>query len=184
MSERETVGGRAADGPRRRETHVARSGREPTIVPSLLDRLLDDHPDLTHEAASYRVDDLRGLKRSVARDLEALLNSRQEALDDLPEDLAQVRRSLLVYGLPDFTAFSLLGTRDRTRIRRALEDVIAVFEPRLERVWVALEESQGNDRALRFRVDGWLRVEPAPEPVTFDTVLQLTTLAYVVQGRD
>jgi len=178
------AGGRPSDGPRRRTDSVARGGRAPNIVPSLLDRLLDDHPDLTHEAAAYRVDDLRGLKRSVARDLEAMLNTRQEALDELPEDLAEVRRSLLVYGLPDFTAFSLLGTRDRTRIRRALEDIIAVFEPRLERVRVALEDSQGNDRALRFRVDGWLRVDPTPEPVTFDTVLQLNTREYVVQGRD
>jgi type VI secretion system protein ImpF len=163
---------------------MARGDRAPSIVPSLLDRLLDDQPDAPREALSYRVDDLRGLKRSVARDLEAMLNSRQETLGDLPEDLVELRRSLLVYGLPDFTAFSLLGTRDRVRIRRALEDVIVAFEPRLERVRVVLEDSQPNERVLRFRVDGWLRVEPAPEPVTFDTLLQLNTRDYVVQGRD
>jgi type VI secretion system protein ImpF len=163
---------------------MARGDRDPSIVPSLLDRLLDDQPDVAREALPYRVDDLRGLKRSVARDLEALLNTRQEALAELPADLSEVRRSLVVYGLPDFTAFSLLGTRDRARIRRALEDIIAVFEPRLERVRVTLEDSQPNERTLRFRVDGWLRVEPAPEPVTFDTLLQLNTRDYVVQGRD
>jgi len=163
---------------------VARGDRDPDIVPSVLDRLLDDQPDLTHEAVTYRIDDLRGLKRSVARDLEAMLNTRQEALEELPADLVEVRRSLIVYGLPDFTAFSLLGTRDRARIRRALEDIIAMFEPRLERVRVTLEDSQANERTLRFRVDGWLRVEPAPEPVTFDTLLQLNTRDYVVRGRD
>jgi len=163
---------------------MARGDRDPDIVPSVLDRLLDDQPDLTHEAVTYRIDDLRGLKRSVARDLEAMLNTRQEALAELPADLVEVRRSLIVYGLPDFTAFSLLGTRDRARIRRALEDIIAMFEPRLERVRVTLEDSQANERTLRFRVDGWLRVEPAPEPVTFDTLLQLNTRDYVVRGRD
>jgi len=163
---------------------MARGDRDPDIVPSVLDRLLDDQPDLTHEAVTYRIDDLRGLKRSVARDLEAMLNTRQEALEELPADLVEVRRSLVVYGLPDFTAFSLLGTRDRARIRRALEDIIAMFEPRLERVRVTLEDSQANERTLRFRVDGWLRVEPAPEPVTFDTLLQLNTRDYVVRGRD
>jgi type VI secretion system protein ImpF len=162
---------------------MARGDRAPSIVPSLLDRLLDDQPDAPHEALSYRVDDLRGLKRSVARDLESMLNSRQEVLGELPEDLVELRRSLLVYGLPDFTAFSLLGTRDRVRIRRALEDVILAFEPRLERVRVTLEDSQPHERVLRFRVDGWLRVEPAPEPVTFDTLLQLNTRDYVVQGH-
>jgi type VI secretion system protein ImpF len=163
---------------------MARNDRDPTIVPSVLDRLLDDQPDVPREALPYRVDDLRGLKRAVARDLEAMLNTRQEALGELPADLTEVRRSLLAYGLPDFTAFSLMGTRDRARIRRVLEDVIVTFEPRLERVRVTLEESQPNERALRFRVDGWLRVEPAPEQVTFDTVLQLNTRDYVVKGRD
>jgi type VI secretion system protein ImpF len=163
---------------------MARGDRDPSIVPSLLDRLLDDQPDQAREVLPYRVDDLRGLKRSVARDLEAMLNTRQEALEELPADLPEVRRSLLMYGLPDFTAYSLLGTRDRTRIRRAFEDIVATFEPRLERVRVTLEDSQPNERILRFRVDGWLRVEPAPEPVTFDTLLQLNTRDYVVQGRD
>ena len=41
-----------------------------------------------------------------------------------------------------------------------------------------------NDRALRFRIEALLRVEPAPEPVTFDAVLQLNTQKYVVQGHD
>ncbi len=37
---------------------------------------------------------------------------------------------------------------------------------------------------MRFRVEGWLRLDPTPEPVAFDTVLQLTTREYTVQGRD
>jgi type VI secretion system protein ImpF len=127
---------------------------------------------------------IRELKRAVARDLEALLNTRQEALDELPESLEEVRRSLVTYGLPDFTAASLQSSRDRARIRRALEDTIAAFEPRLDRVRIELEDSEGNERAMRFRVEGWLRLEPTPEPVAFDTVLQLTTREYTVQGRD
>lgn len=127
---------------------------------------------------------IRELKRAVARDLEALLNTRQEALTELPESLEEVRRSLVVYGLPDFTAASLQSPRDRTRIRRALEDTIAAFEPRLDRVRIALEESEGSERTMRFRVEGWLRIEPVPEPVAFDTTLQLTTREYTVEGQD
>ena len=127
---------------------------------------------------------IRELKQAVARDLEALLNTRQEALDELPESLEEVRRSLVVYGLPDFTAASLQSPRDRNRIRRALEDTIAAFEPRLARVRITLEESEGSDRAMHFRVEGWLRLEPTPEPVSFDTVLQLTTREYTVEGGD
>jgi type VI secretion system protein ImpF len=161
-----------------------RRPNEFAIVPSLLDRLLDDEPGETRDSASHRAHDVRALKRSVARDLETLLNTRQESLDEVPESLEEVRRSLVVYGLPDFTASSLMSPRDRGRIRRALEDAIAAFEPRLERVRITLEDPAPNERAMRFRVEGWLRVEPAPAPVAFDTVLQLTTREYVVQGRD
>jgi len=73
---------------------------------------------------------IRELKRAVARDLEALLNTRQEALDEVPESLEEVRRSLVTYGLPDFSAASLQSLRDRTRIRRALEDTIAYVRER------------------------------------------------------
>ncbi len=127
---------------------------------------------------------IRELKRAVARDLEALLNTRREALEELPESLEEVRRSLVTYGLPDFTAASLQSLRDVTRIRRALEDTIAAFEPRLDRVRITVEDSEGTERAMRFRIEGWLRLEPNPEPVSFDTMLQLTTREYTVQGRD
>ena len=160
-----------------------RHDREPSITPSLLDRLLDDDPGQPREAVPYRTDDVRGLKRAVARDLETLLNTRQEALDELPESLEAVRGSLLTYGLPDFTAASLLSPRDRATLRRALEDTIVTFEPRLERVRIVLEDPRPTERAMRFRVEGWLRVEPTPEPVMFDTVLQLGTRSYVVQDR-
>ena len=57
-------------------------------------------------------------------------------------------------------------------------------ERRLDRVRITVEDSGGTERAMRFRIEGWLRLEPNPEPVSFDTVLQLTTREYTVQGRD
>lgn len=163
---------------------MLRADHELNIVPSILDRLLDDEPGVSREPLYNRFQDLRQLKKSVARDLEALLNTRQEILEELPSEFAEVSRSLLTYGLPDFTAFSLLNLQDRNRIRRALEQAIAAFEPRLTRVRVTLEPPREHDRNLRFRVDALLRVEPAPEQVTFDAVLQLHTQEYVVRGQD
>ena len=93
-------------------------------------------------------------------------------------------RSRKFVGPSSRTAASLLSLRDRSYIRRALEDAIAAFEPRLDRVRITVDDPQSNERVLRFRVEGWLRIEPVPEPVAFDTVLQLTTREYVVQGRD
>jgi type VI secretion system protein ImpF len=148
-------------------------------VPSILDRLMDDAENdrmLEHFG-------LRALKWAVARDLEVLLNTRQELLVELPADFVDLRHSLLTYGLPDFTALNLASQNDRNRVRRSLEQAVAMFEPRLERVRVSVEAPRPFDRGLRFRIDAVLRVEPAPEPVTFDAVLQLATQECRVEGQ-
>jgi predicted component of type VI protein secretion system len=75
---------------------------ELNIVPSILDRLLAEGP----EPLANHFQTLSQLKQAVARDLEALLNMRQEALEELPPEFVEVRRSLVVYGLPDFTALN------------------------------------------------------------------------------
>jgi type VI secretion system protein ImpF len=160
---------------------MARADFNVIIVPSVLDRLLDNEPQVSKEPASSRTQNLRALRAAVGRDLEALLNSRHETLQDLPNDFVELSRSLLLYGLPDMTSLSLLNHEDRNWMRRSVEEAIEKFEPRLQRVRVALEAPREHDRGLRFRVDALLRVDPTPEPVSFDAVLQLTTQEYVVQ---
>src|SRR3954470_18006227 len=71
------------------------------LVPSVLDRLLDDAPETTTEPARSRAQLLRDLKQSVRRDLEDLLNTRRRHLD-LPPGLAELDHSPLAYGIPDF----------------------------------------------------------------------------------
>ena len=154
------------------------------LVPSILERLLDDAPEVVQEPAYSRFQNLRQLKRAVARDLEALLNTRQEALAEVPAEFVEVSHSLLFYGLPDCTSLNVLSTQDRNRIRRALEQTIATFEPRLERVRVTLDPPRQYERILRFRVEAVLPVRPAPEAVLFDAVLQLNTQEYMVRGQD
>jgi type VI secretion system protein ImpF len=153
------------------------------LVPSVLDRLLDDAPDASQEPVSGRFQSVRELERGVARDLEALLNTRQETLAELPAEFVEVNRSLITYGLPDLSSFSLDSESDRNQVRRVVEQAIANAEPRLDSVRVRLEPPRNHDRGLHFRIDALLRVEPAPEPVTFDAVLQLNTQHYVVRGQ-
>jgi type VI secretion system protein ImpF len=161
---------------------MARSEREThEIVPSLLSRLLDDRPDVSREPLGNHLQNVRQLKDSVARDLEELLNTRQGTLGDLPAEFVEVNKSILVYGLPDFTSFNLFDPGDCNRIRRSLEAAIARFEPRLDRVRVSMDSPNQNDHSLRFRIEALLRLEPASEPVTFDTVLRLETQAYSVR---
>lgn len=155
-----------------------------SMLPSVLDRLLDNEPEAEREQLPYHFQTLQQLKRAVTRDLETLLNTRQERLEELSSEFTEVRRSLVTYGLPDFTTLTLLSANDRNRIRRALEQAVALFEPRLERVRVILQPPRPHDLVLRFCIEALLRVEPAPEPVTFDAMLQLSPQRYMVQGRE
>lgn len=154
------------------------------LMPSILDRLLDDAPGDTTEPPTVRFQTIQQLKDAVTRDLESLLNTRQEAWDGLLLESEELQHSLMAYGLPDFTAYSLLNAHDRQRIRLAIEQTIAAFEPRMLHVRVTLTPPRESDRTLRFSIEALLRLEPAPEPVVFDAILQLNTHNYVVHGRD
>lgn len=159
---------------------MARFDSEIRITSSVLDRLIDHAPDATQEAPASRQKSLRDLKAAVKRDLEWLLNSRQ-VVGGVPEDLKETSHSLAAYGLPDFTGVSLKNSAEQAYVRRTIERAISVFEPRLEDVMVILIPGNNGEQVMRFRIDARLKVEPAPEPVTFDTLLQLDNGQYVVK---
>ncbi len=161
---------------------MARFDNEIRITLTVLDRLIDEEPNVSSEAPATRQKSLRQLKAAVRRDLEWLLNTRQ-MVDGVPPDLKETTRSLATYGLPDFTSYSIKSPSERNRVRRALESAISTFEPRLEDVTVSLDPMHETERIIRFRVDGRLKVDPVPEPITFDTVLQLGSGQYLVQGE-
>jgi type VI secretion system protein ImpF len=150
---------------------MPRTDNEVRITLSVFDRLLDYEPEMSREALPTRTRNLRHLKDSVKRDLEWLLNTRQTP-DDVPDELVEVNKSLAAYGLPDFTSMSTKNPADEKRLRRSLEVAIRNFEPRLENVRVTLEPVDETDRTVRFRIDAQLKVDPAPEPITFDSVWQ------------
>ena len=151
---------------------MARTDNQSHITPSLLDRLLDYEPDATQESPKSRVKSLRELKQSVRRDLEWLLNSRNNP-NEVPEDLEEVNRSLAVYGLPDFTGASVKSPAEQQRLLNSLERAIRIFEPRLTDLRISLDPMFETERALRFRIEAQLNADPILEPVSFDTVLQM-----------
>lgn len=161
---------------------MKRSDHEIRIVPSLIDRLLDDYPDSPWEAPASRQRSLEQLKDSIKRDLEWLLNTRQ-TVAGVPAGLKELTHSLAAYGLPDFSSFIVKSPSDQARMQQILEMAIGTFEPRLENVTVTLVPVDDLEQKLRFRIDARLRVEPAPEPVTFDTVLQATNDQYTVRAE-
>lgn len=161
---------------------MSRFDNEIRITPSVLDRLIDERPDETREAPANRQTSLRLLKLAVKRDLEWLLNTRMIA-EAPPAGLVEVNRSLATFGLPDFTSSTVKGPDDHDRLRHAVEEAVRVFEPRLQDVQVSLEGAAEMERSVRFRIDARLKVDPSPEPVTFDTMLQLQSGEFRVKGE-
>lgn len=169
---------RCGGGPGRHR--VGRDTPMKGFEPSLLEKLFDEEPRVRGGAGTFRSLTLEQYKESVARDLEGLLNSRAAFGEDTLEAWPQCRRSLLTYGLRDFSTISLASGHDRTALCRSLEQAIGRHEPRLRGVRVMLEGSGRGPSALRFAIHALLDVEPAREPVSFDALLQPTTMQYSV----
>ena len=60
-------------------------------------------------------------------------------------------------------------------------DNLTAFEPRLTDVHVTLESTDTVDRRLRFHIEGNMKLDPAPEEISFDTVLELSSGEYKVK---
>lgn len=162
---------------------MARWEPEQTVTQSLLERLVDRDPGSPADSSSSRAASVRQLKSSLRRDLEWLLNSRRTPEPAGPE-YEYLERSLFNYGLPDITSLQWNSGRDRQRLSRMIETAIAHFEPRLDRVKVIPLDAAGGGsiQVLRFQIEGMLKMDPAPEHISFDTVLQLSSGEYQVKG--
>ncbi len=146
------------------------------VTLSVLDRLTDNDPKSpTVEAPLTRAESVRALKQGVRRDLEWLLNTRRTP-DDPGLSRVETENSVYNYGLPDFSAYSIASPKDQTKLVKALQAAVKTFEPRLANVRILpLEVTSTGLRTLRIRIEGLLLMDPAPEHISFDTTLQLTT---------
>ncbi len=163
---------------------MARGLGETTITISALDRLIDLEPENRMENPLSRSQSVRLLKGAVRRDLEWLLNSRRIA-DPPDEGLKEVNRSTYVYGLPDLSALTMSSTSDRNRLVRSILATINLFEPRLMNVrLVMVETPDAGKKDVRLRIEAMLRMDPVPEPVSFDTVIELKSGNCHLSGGD
>ncbi len=147
------------------------------VTLSVLDRMIDNDPKSSSEMPPTRPQSLRDLKLGFKRDMEWLLNTRR-VFQEPDESLKEVNRSLYIYGLPDFSTYAMASPTDRAKLFRQLVAAIKMFEPRLVNARVIPVEAEGGGiQELRFRIEGMLSMDPAPEPVSFDTVIELRSSA-------
>jgi type VI secretion system protein ImpF len=163
---------------------MAKNEIERTVQPSLLDRLTDADPRSSADPAITLSESVRRFKASIQRDLEWLLNTRRIP-EPMPEDwFEQLPHSVYYYGIPDITSLSRDTRESRMIVLRDIEDAIATFEPRLSDVRITVVEVEGEQfrRELRFHIEATLRMDPTPEQVVFDTVLNFASGEYDVAG--
>lgn len=161
---------------------MARVDLDQPLQPSVLDRLLDDHPDKSVDPPKSRGQSLAELRAAVRRDLEILLNTRHRCRS-WHSDLKELKASLLNYGIPEFTSANMASDTAREEFRFAIEEVIRRCEPRFQTVEVVLLDNADRlDRTIRFRIEALMFADPAPEPVVFDSAMEPSTHTVLVKS--
>ncbi|MAA73883.1 MAG: type VI secretion system baseplate subunit TssE [Salinisphaeraceae bacterium] len=147
---------------------------------SFLDRLISPDTAGHTRSSDSPLRRLEHLKRSVACDLENLLNTRLALRSEVLEDYPECRQSVINYGLRDFSWMSLTSSPDRNRICRALEAAVSIHEPRLAAVEALLETDRTTPNRLHFCISALLVVPPLSESVSFDALFEPARMAYSV----
>jgi len=133
---------------------MSRIRSDQPILPSVLDRLLDDQPDVSTEPVASQTQVLRQVHRSVRRDLENLLNTRIRSRS-WPKELTELNRSVVGYGVPDISAADLAQSMERRAFLRTIESVIRTYEPRFKTVRVTiLQNADMTERLVIYNPIG------------------------------
>jgi type VI secretion system protein ImpF len=150
----------------------------------LLERLIDEAPDRERDAPIAGSEAMQHLRQSVRRELEALLNARRR-WRSTPRTMTELPGSPIGYGIPDFAAGVFNNQGERDRLRLEIEATIRRFEPRFLSVRVHLiDDEKRLDASLRLRIDAVLHADPAPEQVTFDTIVDTVNDAVRIRADE
>lgn len=146
------------------------------LLPSLLDRLTDDKPNIKEEPRDSRASSMQSLRTSVMRDLEWLMNTvNLESIVDL-QDYPDIAESVLNFGLPGL-AGNTRNSAELLQIEKLIKQAIQAFEPRILKntVRVKLIENAEleNRHAIAFQIEGTLWGRPMPEALYLHTELDL-----------
>jgi type VI secretion system protein ImpF len=150
---------------------MARWNPRQGLAASIIDRLIDPESEGTSWRHGYGIEQVID---AVRRDLEDLLNTHRTD-QEIPEELVEVSRSIVAFGMPDLASRQSSGQDAANRVAGAIEEAITRFEPRLCDVRAApIESKEAKPMRLEFQIQATLKVDPAPE-VAFVTVLKLST---------
>lgn len=144
---------------------------EKKLSPSLMSCLIDDHPEVSAEAAKSSSMVLRQLKENVRANLENLLNTRISCVET-PAQMPLLDCSLLNYGLEDIATVNLESNKHVQQFCRKMEETIRNYEPRIKSIKVDSKNSLDvRDMCFHFRVEAVLHASPDNDTIVFDSAI-------------
>lgn len=168
------------------EKHSAPRQPNGHLLPTLFDRLRDDEPSRTSEAANAYTVSRTQMRKIIQRDLAFLLNTinMEDLLDRDRHALAAA--STINYGVPPL-AGSYLSEHKWADIEQRLRRAIVDFEPRLmpEALKIVPLMKDGTERqynVLLFEIRGAIRMDPYPMAFMVQSSVDLETNRMSVDG--
>jgi type VI secretion system lysozyme-like protein len=131
----------------------------------LFDRLVDAAPREPIEQEVFRYLTPEGLRASVRRELERLLDTRRPI--SLTDALNEDQLTVLEYGVPDYSSLNPNDLDECALFALAVRKAIAAFEPRLRNPAVEAKHSTERLGSLRLQIRGTIRLGPHVEEVWF-----------------
>jgi type VI secretion system protein ImpF len=162
---------------------VAKQERAGLPTLSLVDRLSREDSNLPERAQLEKLhhrDAVKQHKDSVKRDLEWLFNTRR-TFDYRINEYPQIGSSVYAYGLPDITSVNVGSGDDQRKLLDVMKESLELFEKRLTDVVIDCQPAVGGSRSLQFTISGVLLMDPAPEEVKIDTILDSSSAKYEVK---
>lgn len=139
---------------------VARAG--------LFDRLIDEDRKNEEEVHPKRTLNKKEFIDSVLQDLNNLLNTRSP---NSHEQLERGERSVINYGMPEFSVLYSQNSDDQKRLARFLKETIAFYEPRLNNIRVSFVGKKDFGKSAVVRIEADFTAQSIREPVSFSVVL-------------
>lgn len=157
------------------------------LLPSLLDRLMDNDPSVKSEYRNQRIESIGALRQAVLRDLECLLNTTNAELHVNLDEYPQVAESVVNYGIPNISGQTITGV-DLASIEKLITEAIRRFEPRILpntiRVSTIAGEKVSHANTVVFQIEATLWGKPMPEALFLRTELDLELGELVLRESD
>jgi type VI secretion system lysozyme-like protein len=135
----------------------------------LLQRLSDLDPLTASEPQPLRAYTYPELLESVRHELQLLFNTRCP----LPlKELLAAPRSVVNYGLSDFSTVTPLSDAERRQLQLLLEQTVTAFEPRLRGARVRMGDYWPESGTLTCHVEAQLVTETLTEAVSFPILIK------------